>query len=136
MARPKSNKIVVKSLCAWISSIWLFFTKNVIDINKLDGALAFQIHSKIIQQEKEKQRICYLIYIFIGFDISFYLNQLNSKGIYIFNEIAHLRFPQSLEDLPLLFTMMNVKKFLELITCSGTFAKNQSILMSLKEGTR
>lgn len=136
MARPKSNKIVVESLCAWISSIWLFFTKNVIDINKLDGALAFQIHSKIIQQEKEKQRICYLIYIFIGFDISFYLNQLNSKGIYIFNEIAHLRFPQSLEDLPSLFTMMNVKKFLGVNHVFWDFCKNQSILMSLKEGTR
>ncbi|KAG0741816.1 hypothetical protein G6F57_005892 [Rhizopus arrhizus] len=115
MARPKSNKIVVESLCAWISSIWLFFTKNVIDINKLDGALAFQIHR---------------------FDISFYLNQLNSKGIYIFNEIAHLRFPQSLEDLPSLFTMMNVKKFLGVNHVFWDFCKNQSILMSLKEGTR
>lgn len=65
------------------------FTKNAIDINKLDGALVFQIH---------------------GFNITFYLQQLTAKGIYTFIEIAHLRFPQSLDDLPSLFTMINIKK--------------------------
>ncbi|KAI8077892.1 uncharacterized protein B0P05DRAFT_491808 [Gilbertella persicaria] len=67
------------------------FTKNAIDINKLDGALAFQIH---------------------GFNITFYLQQLTIKGIYTFTEIAHLRFPQSLDDLPSLFSMINIKKLL------------------------
>ncbi|KAG1450887.1 hypothetical protein G6F46_011695 [Rhizopus delemar] len=79
-----------KSLC--LDTLRLaIFTKNAIDINKLDGALAFQIH---------------------GFNIIFYLQQLTAKGIYTFIEIAHFRFPQSLDDLPSLFTMINIKKLL------------------------
>ncbi|CAO3703644.1 unnamed protein product [Rhizopus stolonifer] len=69
------------------------FTKNAIDVNKLDGALAFQIH---------------------GLNITFYLNQVTAKGIYTFKEIAHIRFPQSLEDLPSLFTLINIKNLLEI----------------------
>lgn len=69
------------------------FTKNAIDINKLDGALAFQIH---------------------GFNITFYLNQVTAKGVYTFKEIAHIHFPQSLEDLPSLFTLINIKNLLEI----------------------
>ncbi|KAI7900550.1 uncharacterized protein BX663DRAFT_516838 [Cokeromyces recurvatus] len=79
-----------KSLC--LDTLRLaIFTRNAIDINKLDGALAFQIH---------------------GFNIIFYLQQLTAKGIYTFIEIAHFRFPQSLDDLPSLFTMINIKKLL------------------------
>ncbi|CEG75933.1 hypothetical protein RMATCC62417_10904 [Rhizopus microsporus] len=77
-----------KSLC--LDTLRLaIFTKNAIDVNKLDGALAFQIH---------------------GFNINLYLLQLTAKGIYTFKEITHLRFPQSLEDLPSLFTLINIKK--------------------------
>ncbi|KAI8976807.1 hypothetical protein BDB01DRAFT_727373 [Pilobolus umbonatus] len=79
-----------KSLC--LDTLRLaIFTKNAIDINKLDGALAFQIHA---------------------FNITFYLQQLNAKGIYTFVEIAHFRFPQSLDDLPSLFTLVNIRKLL------------------------
>ncbi|KAG2233534.1 hypothetical protein INT48_007136 [Thamnidium elegans] len=79
-----------KSLC--LDTLRLaIFTKNAIDINKLDGALAFQIH---------------------GFNITFYLQQLTAKGIYTFIEIAHFRFPQSLDDLSSLFTMINIRKLL------------------------
>ncbi|SAM00144.1 hypothetical protein [Absidia glauca] len=67
------------------------FDKNTIDVNKLDAALAFQIH---------------------GFNITFYLTRLTAKGIYTFVEIAHLRFPQSIEDLPSLLTLLNIKKLL------------------------
>ncbi|KAI8968899.1 hypothetical protein BDF20DRAFT_996011 [Mycotypha africana] len=79
-----------KSLC--LDTLRLaIFTKNAIDINKLDGALTFQIH---------------------GFNIIFYLQQLTDKGIYTFVEIAHFRFSQSLDDLPSLVTMINIKKLL------------------------
>ncbi|KAI8884141.1 hypothetical protein K501DRAFT_271947 [Backusella circina FSU 941] len=67
------------------------FTKNAIDVHKLDGALAFQIH---------------------GFNVTFYLNQVAAKGIYTFKEIAHVRFLQSLEDLPSFFTLINIQKLL------------------------
>ncbi|KAI9247264.1 hypothetical protein EDC94DRAFT_529108 [Helicostylum pulchrum] len=46
--------------------------------------------------------------------IIFYINQVTAKGIYTFKEIFHLRFPQSLEELPSLFTPINVKKLLEI----------------------
>ncbi|RCH93605.1 hypothetical protein CU098_006825, partial [Rhizopus stolonifer] len=69
------------------------FTKNAIDVSKLDGALAFQIH---------------------GFNITFYLNRVTAKGIYTFREISHIRFPQSLEDLPSLLTLVNIKNLLEI----------------------
>ena len=32
----------------------------------------------------------------------------------MFKEIAHIRFPQSLEDLPLLFALINIKHILEI----------------------
>ncbi|KAG1168326.1 hypothetical protein G6F70_002080 [Rhizopus microsporus] len=93
-----------KSLC--LDTLRLaIFTKNAIDINKLDGALAFQIHA---------------------FNITFYLQQLTAKGIYTFIEIAHFRFPQSLDDLPSLFTMINIKNSLGLVTFSGAFVENPS----------
>jgi hypothetical protein len=52
--------------------------------------------------------------IFLGFNITFYLNQVTAKGIYTFKEIAHIHFPQSLEDLPSLFTLINIKNLLEI----------------------
>ncbi|KAG0176913.1 hypothetical protein DFQ28_006716 [Apophysomyces sp. BC1034] len=67
------------------------FTKNAIDVNGLDAAIAFQIH---------------------GFNITFYLHRLTAKGIYTFTEITHFRFPQSLEDLPSFVTLVNIKKML------------------------
>ncbi|CAO3595732.1 unnamed protein product [Absidia cylindrospora] len=67
------------------------FTKNAIDVNTLDAAIAFQIH---------------------GFNITFYLQQLTAKGIYTFAEIAHFRFPPSLEDLSSFITLVNIKKML------------------------
>ncbi|ORE07011.1 hypothetical protein BCV72DRAFT_206410, partial [Rhizopus microsporus var. microsporus] len=79
-----------KSLC--LDTLRLaIFTKNAIDVNKLDGVLAFQIH---------------------GLNINFYLLQLTAKCIYTFKEITHLRFPQSLEDLLSHFTLINIKKLL------------------------
>ena len=80
------------------------FTKNAIDINKFDGALAFQIH---------------------GSNIIFYLQQLTGKGIYTFIEIAHFRFPQSLDDLPSLFTMINIKKLLEVSDVFWSLCRKQ-----------
>ncbi|KAG0181244.1 hypothetical protein DFQ29_008947 [Apophysomyces sp. BC1021] len=78
------------TLC--MDTLWLaVFNKNTIDVNKLDAALAFQIH---------------------GFNFTFYLTRLTFKGIYTFLEITHLRFPQSLEDLPSLLTLVNIKKLL------------------------
>lgn len=44
--------------------------------------------------------------------MTFYLNQVAAKGIYTFKEIAHVRFPQSLEDLPSFFTLINIQKLL------------------------
>ncbi|KAI9022272.1 hypothetical protein CLU79DRAFT_719231 [Phycomyces nitens] len=68
-----------KSLCLDILRLAIL-TKNTIDINKLDGALAFQIH-------------------------------------------AHLCFPQSLEDLPSLLTMVNIKKLLGIKHAFWTICK-------------
>ncbi|KAG1645846.1 hypothetical protein G6F44_001416 [Rhizopus delemar] len=91
------------------------FTKNAIDVSKLDGVLGFQIH---------------------GFNITFYINQVTAKGIYTFKEIAHIRFPQSLEDLPSFFTLINIKSLLEISHIFGVFVKNLSILTSLKKDIR
>ncbi|CAO3601323.1 unnamed protein product [Absidia cylindrospora] len=67
------------------------FNKNAIDVNKLNGTLAFQIH---------------------GFNITFFVSRLIAHGMYVFYEIAHLRFPQSLEDLPSFVTIKNLKLLL------------------------
>ncbi|CAO3697691.1 unnamed protein product [Rhizopus stolonifer] len=63
------------------------FNKNAIDVNKLDGALAFQIH---------------------GFYITFFISHLVSNGIYVFYEVANLRFPESLDDLPSFISLRNI----------------------------
>ncbi|SAL97119.1 hypothetical protein [Absidia glauca] len=63
------------------------FTKNAIDVNELDTAIAFQVH---------------------GLNITFYLNRLTAKGIYTFTEIAHFQFTWSLEDLPSFVTLVVV----------------------------
>ncbi|KAI9484544.1 hypothetical protein BDB00DRAFT_885236 [Zychaea mexicana] len=67
------------------------FNKNAIDVNKLDGSLAFQIH---------------------GFNITFFVSRLVANGIYTFFEIAHFRFPQSLDDLPSFISLKNMKLLL------------------------
>ncbi|KAG2213127.1 hypothetical protein INT47_011276 [Mucor saturninus] len=67
------------------------FTKNAIGVHILDGALAFQIH---------------------GLNVTFYHNQVAAKGIYTCKKIAHIRFPQSLEDLSPFFTLINIQKLL------------------------
>ena len=89
------------------------FTKNAIDINKLDGALAFQIH---------------------GFDIIFYLQQLTAKGIYTFIEIA--RFPRSLNDLSFLFTMINIEKLLGASDVFWSFCRKSKRLDIIEERYR
>ncbi|KAI9332753.1 hypothetical protein BD770DRAFT_449237 [Pilaira anomala] len=61
--------------------------KNAIDVNKLEGALAFQIH---------------------GFCITFFISRLVSNGIYAFYEVANLHFPESLEDLPSFISLKNI----------------------------
>ncbi|CAO3640917.1 unnamed protein product [Cunninghamella blakesleeana] len=63
------------------------FSKNAIDINKLDGALAFQIH---------------------GFTITFFISRLVTNSIYVFYEVANLHFPESLNDLPSFVTLTNI----------------------------
>ncbi|CAO3609516.1 unnamed protein product [Mucor hiemalis] len=63
------------------------FSKNAIDVNKLEGALAFQIH---------------------GFCITFFISRLVSNGIYAFYEVANLHFPESLEDLPSFISLKNI----------------------------
>ncbi|KAG1146053.1 hypothetical protein G6F37_002985 [Rhizopus arrhizus] len=67
------------------------FNKNAIDVNKLNGSLVFQIH---------------------GFNITFYVSRLVTNGIYAFFEIAYLRFPQSLNDLPSFINLKNMKLLL------------------------
>ncbi|KAG0831728.1 hypothetical protein G6F29_007255 [Rhizopus arrhizus] len=67
------------------------FNKNAIDVNKLDGSLAFQIH---------------------GFNITFFVSRLVANGIYTFFEIAHFGFPQSLDDLPSFISLKNMKLLL------------------------
>jgi hypothetical protein len=64
------------------------FTKNTIDINKLHASLSFQIH---------------------GFNISFFLTRLDHHGIYTMVEVGHLKFPKSIEELPSLATLVNLK---------------------------
>ncbi|CAO3620111.1 unnamed protein product [Mucor hiemalis] len=64
------------------------FTKNAIDINKLNGSLSFQIH---------------------GFNISFFLTRLDHRGIYTMVELGHMRFPESIEELPSFATLRNLK---------------------------
>ncbi|KAG1075224.1 hypothetical protein G6F41_001071 [Rhizopus arrhizus] len=67
------------------------FNKNAIDVNKLDGSLAFQIH---------------------GFNITFFVSRLVANGIYTFFEIAHFGFPQSLDNLPSFISLKNMKLLL------------------------
>ncbi|KAG0165295.1 hypothetical protein DFQ29_001671, partial [Apophysomyces sp. BC1021] len=81
------------------------FSKDAIDVNKLKAALAFQIH---------------------GFNITFYMSRLTAKGIYTFFEIAHLRFPQSLEDLPSFITLANFKKLLGINDAFWRFCKKSA----------
>ncbi|KAL0074353.1 hypothetical protein J3Q64DRAFT_1606276, partial [Phycomyces blakesleeanus] len=64
------------------------FTKNMIDINKLNESLSFQIH---------------------GFNISFFLIRLDHHGIYTMVEVGHLKFPKSIKELPSLVTLRNLK---------------------------
>ncbi|KAG0747806.1 hypothetical protein G6F16_011521 [Rhizopus arrhizus] len=67
------------------------FTKNTIDINKLNASLSFQIH---------------------GFNISFFLTRLDQHGIYTMVEVGHLKSPKSIEELPSLVNLLNLKIFL------------------------
>ncbi|KAG0936198.1 hypothetical protein G6F57_012446 [Rhizopus arrhizus] len=64
------------------------FTKNTIDINKLNASLSFQIH---------------------GFNISFFLTRLDHHGIYTMVEVGHLKFPKYIEELPSLVNLRNLK---------------------------
>ncbi|KAG1335627.1 hypothetical protein G6F62_006576 [Rhizopus arrhizus] len=63
------------------------FNKNAIDVNKLEGVLAFQIH---------------------GFYITFFISRLVSNDIYVFYEVANLHFPESLDDLPSFISLKNI----------------------------
>ncbi|ORZ01669.1 hypothetical protein BCR43DRAFT_413225, partial [Syncephalastrum racemosum] len=67
------------------------FAKNAMDVNKLEGTLVSQIH---------------------GFNITFYIAQLTPAGIYTFMELEHVRFPQSLGDLPSFFTLATLNRLL------------------------
>lgn len=52
-----------------------------------------------------------LLYL-LGFNITFFVSRLVTNGIYAFFEIACLRFPQSLDDLPSFITLKNMKLLL------------------------
>ncbi|KAI8099236.1 uncharacterized protein BX664DRAFT_320746 [Halteromyces radiatus] len=43
-----------------------------------------------------------------GFNITFFISRLVTNGIYVFYEVANLRFPESLDDLPSFITLKNI----------------------------
>ncbi|KAL0096910.1 hypothetical protein J3Q64DRAFT_1856524, partial [Phycomyces blakesleeanus] len=89
-AKVKKRSGTRYSLC--IATLRLItFCKNAIDVNKLDGAIALQIH---------------------GMHTTFFLMRSVATGLYTFVEIAHLQFADSVEKLPSFCTLMNVKKLL------------------------
>ncbi|KAI8378328.1 hypothetical protein BD560DRAFT_432802 [Blakeslea trispora] len=69
----------------------LYETKNAIDVNRLDAALAFQIY---------------------GFHITFFLSRLISTGIYVSYEIDSFHFPEPLDDLPSFISLKNTTQLL------------------------
>ncbi|KAI8335877.1 hypothetical protein BC941DRAFT_354975 [Chlamydoabsidia padenii] len=93
-----------RSLCMDTLRLTIFM-KNAIDVNMLDGALAFQIH---------------------GFHITFFMMQLNAKGIYTFVELDYVRFPQSLEDLPCFFTLATLGRLLKVHDCFWRHCKKSA----------
>ncbi|KAG2200954.1 hypothetical protein INT47_003189, partial [Mucor saturninus] len=44
--------------------------------------------------------------------LTFYLTQVLAKGLYTFKEIAHVRFPYWLGNLPLFFALNDIQKLL------------------------
>lgn len=73
--------------------------------------LLFKSTVKNLIREEKSNNLTH--HTFLGFNITFYLTQVTAKGIYTFKELSHLRFPQSLEELPSLFTPINIQKLLE-----------------------
>ncbi|KAI9261944.1 hypothetical protein EDC94DRAFT_635030 [Helicostylum pulchrum] len=67
------------------------FSKDTIDINKLQAALTFQIH---------------------GFHVTFFLTRLRHDGMYIMQEIGDLTFPRSLEELVSFVNLKNIRTLL------------------------
>ncbi|KAG2220913.1 hypothetical protein INT45_013042 [Circinella minor] len=91
-AKVNQRSGVQYSLC--IDTLCLItFCKNAIDVNKLDGAIAFQIHGGM-------------------HTLLFSLMRLVATGLYTFVEIAHLKFADSVENLPSFCTLVNIKKLL------------------------
>lgn len=112
MEKLKLNKAVVVSFCVWIPSVWQFLLKMLlISTSWMVLLLSRFMVRNTIRQRKTKNLT---LQIFLGFNITFYLNQVTAKGIYTFKEIAHIHFPRSLEDLPSLFTLINIKSLLEI----------------------
>ncbi|KAI9023581.1 hypothetical protein CLU79DRAFT_827433 [Phycomyces nitens] len=87
-AKVKQRSGARYTLCISILRL-ITFCKNAIDVNKLDGAIAFQIH---------------------GMHIMFFMMRLVATGFYTFVEIAHLQFADSVESLTSFCTLINVKK--------------------------
>ncbi|RCH83992.1 hypothetical protein CU097_001810 [Rhizopus azygosporus] len=103
-AKVKQRSGTRYSLC--IDTLRLItFCKNAIDVNKLDGAMAFQIH---------------------GMHITFFLMRLVATGLYTFVEIAHLQFADSVESLPSFCTLMNVKKLLAINNVFWRYCKESA----------
>ncbi|KAG1463931.1 hypothetical protein G6F56_005187 [Rhizopus delemar] len=103
-AKVKQRSGTRYSLC--IDTLRLItFCKNAIDVNKLDGAIAFQIH---------------------GMHITFFLMRLVATGLYTFVEIAHLQFADSVENLPSFCTLMNVKKLLAINNVFWRYCKESA----------
>ncbi|EIE90692.1 hypothetical protein G6F46_005654 [Rhizopus delemar] len=69
------------------------FTKDTIDENKLYASLSFQIH---------------------GFNVTFFLTRLRHDGIFVMQEIAHMTFPRSIEELASFINMKNLKMLLKI----------------------
>ncbi|KAI9476106.1 MAG: hypothetical protein EXX96DRAFT_540660 [Benjaminiella poitrasii] len=53
-------------------------------------------------QVVEKSNVCPCFYI------TFFISRLVSNGIYVFYEVANLRFPESLDDLPSFISLKNI----------------------------
>ncbi|KAI8988509.1 hypothetical protein BDF20DRAFT_833353 [Mycotypha africana] len=88
VAQPTCDKYM---LCLDLTRL-ATFAKDTIDENKLNASLSFQIH---------------------GFSVTLIFTRLRHDGIYIMQEIAHMTFPRSVEELATFISMKNLKMLLK-----------------------
>jgi hypothetical protein len=118
----KISQVSKYSLCMNTFRL-VVFNKSTIDINKLDGAIASQIHGKARTKGVDKEAIelttPFFILFYVGFNIKFYLTRLTAAGFYSFVEIPLSLISQSLLKISLLLLLyLNLKK---LIAINETF---------------